>query len=320
MTPKEFRGYQVPLDQCNRILQKASLAEAHSVCRFPRGEVSACFALELADESRVVLKVQIRTSAPQLLFAEREACALLCAAGVPVPEVLRVDVSEEVLPHGYSLLTWLPGQDVVDALPGLEPADRRQVVRSLGRRLAQVHAVRRPAADASVLPWRRTIDKWAAERECEFRKLVREHRLRGFIPRCVLDRAEAAWEKWHQYLGHGHLCLLHGDGNLANAKVCCSRPEVTGIFDFDQTDVGEAEFDFAPMETWRLEGWEEHLRAEFHAGYREQLPFAPGHGDRVRAYTLLRDLRIVLAYQGPNRPPYGAGSSTETIQRLIGEA
>ena len=216
MTPEELRSYRVSLEDCNRILHSALLPEARAVCRCPRGLVSACFVLELTDGSRVVLKVQIRKSDTLLLFREREACALLRTAGVPVPEVLRVDVSRGLLPYCYSLLTWLPGEDVVEALPGLQPAGWRPIVRSLGRILARVHTVTKPATNASVLPWGRSVDQWVAERDFEFHELVQQHRRQCFIPGDVLNEVDAAWRKWHQWLGRGHFCLLHGHGNFAN--------------------------------------------------------------------------------------------------------
>jgi len=253
MTKEELRAYQVPKEKLDRILLHCSLPKALYSCRIPVGEASALFLLVLPQGNRAVLRVW--NVCDSRARADGEACTLLHSAGLPVPMLLApVDTSRKLLEHAYSLLSWLPGEDAWRAFGRFGPADQRRMIRSLGRRLAQVHTLTIPSADTSVLPWGRPTHEWAAEREYEFQQLVRQHRTRCLIPGKVMDETEAAWEKWRQWLGHGHFCLLHGDANLANAKVSFPEPEISGLFDFDQTDIGEAERDFAPMETWRLKG------------------------------------------------------------------
>ncbi len=314
-----FWEYRVSPEECNRILNRAGLPPAVAIARIPRGEVNAVFDVSLVDGRRVIFKVQIRPGRPaEHLLREREACDLLRrATRVPVPEVLAVDVSREVLPYRYSLLTFLEGADAVDALGTLTLEDQRLVARSLGRRLAEVHGVTASAWPEPALPWRRSRAEWTAMVEEQFRDVVRKHRRRGFVPRPVLEQAEALWEEVRPRLGRGHFGLLHGDGHLANAKMSASTREIGGLFDFDQTDVGEAEFDLAPMETWRLDGWEECLREEFYDGYQGARPLAPGHEARVRGYTLLRYLRTLWAYQGPVQHEHGGGVNAEAVARLV---
>jgi len=312
-----FNEYRVSQDACNRILRRAGLPPAARVERVPRGEVNAVFEVVLADDRRVMLKVQIRPGRPvDHLVREQEMCRLLvCQSRLRVPEVLTVDSAQDLLPHNYSLLSHLPGVDAADVLSELAVEEQRSLFRALGQILAGIHAVPvRPVPAHSALPLSRSSCEWDGLQEHAFRVTMERHRAYGFLPEWQLREAEAAWARTASLRDVPRLSLLHGDFQPANIKVDPSCSAVLGVYDFDQADVGRPEHDLSALELWVAEDRED-LREQFHDGYSEVLPLVSDFTERVRAYALLRGLQLILAYQGPVRWKLG-GATPEMIARL----
>jgi len=313
-----FRDYSVSLDECAAILRRASLPGARAVRRIPRGEVNCLFDVELVDGRRVVLKVQVRGPRPEALHREREACSLLAKAGIRGPSVIDTNTSRDLIPSNYSLLSYVPGLDGDAALKEFSSAEQAEVFRWLGRTLGRIHAID-VAGEPTVcaLPAGRPAAEWAAMQSRRFEAAHMRHKQHGYLPGRILDDARAFWAERRSLLGRGRrLCLLHGDYQVWNVKLAPPAREIAGVLDLDQVDVGEPEFDFAALECGLL-STRADLREAFRAGYSEI-----GAGDevseaRAQAYTLLRHLELMLAYQGPVRYPDGAVSDAGAIARLI---
>jgi aminoglycoside phosphotransferase (APT) family kinase protein len=309
-----FREYQVSVEECNRALSHAGLPPATVVTRIPRGEVNAVFTVTLADERRVILKVQLRPGRPAAhLLREREACdRLRRVTRIPVPEVLALDTTRELLPYGYSVLSYLEGEDAADVFPRLGSEGQRRLFRALGGTLAEIHAVPLPEEETA-LPVRRSAEEWDEAQERAFETAVAWHAGRVFLPAWLLREAEARWAEGTA--GGPELCLLHGDFQPSNVRVS-RRHFITGVCDFDQTDIGRAEFDLAALEMWLPEGRAD-LREAMYEGYAEVRPVTPALQEGVQRNMLLRHLQSMVAYEGPVRGPHGGGSSAEAIARAV---
>ncbi len=134
------------------------------------GFYNAAYQIELDDGRRCVLKVAppdtLRVLRYERDIMAAEAAALRLAAAhtaMPVPEVYALDTSRRVLPSPYMLMAFLPGQPLHRLRPALGPEAQATIDQTLGRSMAQLHAIGGaafgPLAHPSPpgLPWRQVF-------------------------------------------------------------------------------------------------------------------------------------------------------------------
>lgn len=113
--------------------------------RLIAGDENEVYRVRLASERVVYVRIS-RPGMPEHK-ARWEAWAIEKArsGGVPVPEVLAVETigpDEDLRPA--MVMEEVPGSKLAEVLPVLSSAQRREVMRDLGRVLAKVHSVRTP--------------------------------------------------------------------------------------------------------------------------------------------------------------------------------
>lgn len=145
----------MPLSQPKRDLTPAHLAtlldglSPTAVTPVDAGTYNTLHTATLADGRRVVVKIPPDPSAPCLRYergilrGEVDFYRHAATVGVPVPEVIRVDLDGTALPGGYLVMSEIPGVSWDRAeLPG---ADRARLRRELGGHVAALHTVTGPA-------------------------------------------------------------------------------------------------------------------------------------------------------------------------------
>lgn len=140
----------------------------------------------------------------------------------------------------WLLMSQLQGTRLVDAWPGLAPADRDRLADSLGAALASLHAI-------DIAPLRGLPPDWASFVDGQRASAVERQRAHGLDPHW-LAQVEPFLERWapppgapaavlHTEVMREHLLVAPGDDG----------PRLSGLFDFEPAMLGAPEYDFASV-------------------------------------------------------------------------
>lgn len=169
------------------------------------------------------------------------------AAGVPIPEPIRMNVTEEV----QSFFRWCDGEDAEGIVPTLPKVQQYQFGWQSGAYLRQIHAFPAPA---TVVPWEekfsRKIDrKIAVYQDCPL----------SFVG----DEAILQYISFSRHLIEGRpQTFQHGDFHTGNMVI--SAEGTLSIIDFDRFDFGDP--------------WEEFNRIVFTAALSPEFASGQLHG------------------------------------------
>lgn len=125
------------------LAERVTSAEVADVRRVVRGYDNEVYAVDLAGGTTVYPRIR----RPGAHGAYREGWAMdrARAAGIPVPEVLAIEVLDTDEGERQAMVVAAaPGRYLEDVLPGLARADRVACMTDLGRTLARLHEVSTP--------------------------------------------------------------------------------------------------------------------------------------------------------------------------------
>lgn len=298
MDVAQFQAFTVPLATIARFCRAHDVAPPVSAERIRKGEVSASFALDLADGARAVLKVYCRSRDPSWLMREAASIEYLRQYGeVPVPGWSRLDVSGEVIGYPCLLMAHIGGVDADEIGPG-EPFREVLLMRHCGAALAALHRTPldhcREVTERGVYP----AEAWVERTESHFATAVAKLRRQGWLDEALLNAAEEGWQRGLRSLRAPYEPVFtHRDYQLWNLRVDPDRLEVLGLLDFDAAGLGPAESDVRDLELnlFLQRPW---LRREFWLGYGKPAPVGV-EADRLRQSALVRALSLLAAYWGP---------------------
>ena len=217
-----------------------------------------------------------RASGNAGLEAEAQLIHLAGAAGVPVPEVLRVLQPGDGLGSGF-VMQRLPGETLGRRIAA---AERPQLARQCGEALARIHAV-----PVDQLPPLR-----ASQPRAEVEHLRQWHDRHGSV-RPVFQLA-LRWLAEHAP-ADGPVALVHGDFRNGNLMVDLAAPggapggALIGVLDWELAHLGDPTADLGWMcvNSWRYGQWQRTVGG---FGTLDQLiegyTAAGGHADRARIH------------------------------------
>jgi len=300
MTPGQFRTFEVALEVAATLCREHGLPEPLRVARLAKGEVSAVFALDLADGQGAVLKVYLRNQEPRVLVAEDEVLGHLRRhSALPVPAWSTLNLNGGKLGWPYALHQRLPGIDADTLLTRLDLPESARLLRRCGEMLSRLHRV---SLSGSGLK-RAGIDgeaSWAETQDAEFDLAVERLADQGWMDARLLERARQVWAVGHEIR---HLpfdpVLCHGDYQLWNILVDPATLCPTGLLDLGQAYRGPAAVDFRDMEL-NLFGNSPRLRSAFMQGYGWD-DIDERERERLRQAALCRALALMSAYWGPTK-------------------
>ena len=216
---------------------------------------------------------------PSRYHGEARAYERLRALGLPVPEIIALEVSRSLVPLPYILMTRLPGTPAT--FLGTEMPSG--VAIQTGEFLAQIHGVIMDSfgwlSNLDVNPMSSAVELTGS---MFYWHLEEAYRNRA-IDSAVRARLVEVWERVKPYVAQVRQPhLIHRDFQFDNILVNDGR--VTGIIDFEWGAAGDAAWDFMVEDRWEKQcpGSVKYI----YEGYQAMRPL-PAHLPILKPFYLL---------------------------------
>jgi aminoglycoside phosphotransferase (APT) family kinase protein len=210
---------------------------------------------------------------PSRYEGEIRAYEHLRALDIPVPDIITLDASCQLVPLPYMLMTRLPGTPAAFVWSEMTPDQHMAVATRAGEILAQIHSVILASfgwlSDLKVNPMASAVDLTGS---MFYWHLEEAYRNRSFDA-AVRARLVEVWERVKPYVAQVRQPhLIHRDFQFENILVENGR--VTGIIDFEWGAAGDAAWDFMVEDRWEKQcpGSVKYI----YAGYQSMRPL-PTH-------------------------------------------
>jgi aminoglycoside phosphotransferase (APT) family kinase protein len=265
------------------IWHEQGLSDPQTIEQPARGSINPCF---IVDDAYVIRFTTLTEKGGTHFESERIAYDTLRNSGVPVPQVVALDVSLEIAPYAYLITSKLPGTPIIDSWSSLNNNQRQQVAQEAGHYLAQIHT-----HSFQRFGKLRSLDfaTWYAYVADFFGRYARQAVTLGGITsndhlrlELVLKRHKSALEA----MKTGK--LVHSDYHFENILQQDGR--ITGIIDFEWAYSGDPLADLVVDEKWEsmCPGSGLHV----YMGYDLKLD-ANAH-IRLKIYKLLAELETLV--------------------------
>ncbi len=292
------------------------------------GQSNPTYFLDHADRRLVLRKKPAGAILPGAHAVEREYRVLkaLAPTDVPVPRPVLLCEDDTIIGTPFYLMERVEGRVFSDcALPGLAPAERRDIYLGLADALARLHAVK--PGDVGLADFgkpgnyfERQVARWSGQLQESQGAPIPE-----------LTRV-AAWLDENMPPDDGQVTIAHGDFRLGNMLYHTREPRVIAILDWELSTLGHplADLGFCCM-TWRSTP-EEYggirgldlaalgipTEAEFVARYMSHgvvdAPLRPFHV----AFALFRFAVIFVGIADRARAGTAAAQDAERLEPLAG--
>lgn len=267
-----------PESYIKEIWNAEELGTVTSVKPLGAGTVNAAF---LVNDVAVV-RFNTRDSEDQKFKREVESYRLLRETDIPAPEVLAYSLTKEAAPWHYIVLSKLPGRTVSTDWPNLSESEQAMVSHNAGKLLALSHnsitlnhfGDHLPESDNSFLTWMEYLQwyiqyHWALCSEL------------GIYNEAILDRLYRLLEDNRELIESvTQSTLIHGDYQQSN--LLHTNGEITGVFDYEWSLVGDPEMDFRDIGS--LEVLCPGSRDYFFEGYQSVRQFSQDFDKKQKIY------------------------------------
>lgn len=223
--------------------------------------------------------------------SEALAYRYLCDSGVPVPEVVALDRSKELIPYEYLITTRLEGTPVIDSWSSLSAQQREQVACEAGRYLAVIHSHTfdrfgklRDLASGGFICWY----DYSAD---YFHRYARQALDLGIIDISLRDRMQEILDQYRPLwdaVTKGS--LVHSDYHFEN--ILQHKGAVSGIIDFEWSYPGDPTIDLVVEDLW--EQMCPGSKPFVYAGYTSLSQLDPNHDLKMALYKLYTYLEFLV--------------------------
>lgn len=244
-----------------------------------------------------VLRVNILDPQFAKFRNEQRAYDLLIGGALPVPHIVALDESRQVIPYDYLVMTRLPGVNLAESWRSLDPARVSSHAHEAGRWLARLHGTTltgfgplRCLADRPFRTWRDYFHDYVG-------RYMMQARERDLLDDRLSAHLVAALQNARDLLdGVTVGVLVHSDYHYEN--ILQDAGMLSGLLDFEWALSGDPSFDFVtgPVREVMIPGSEAH----FVAGYTSIRALDTAHPRRVALYRLFLHLETAVtdAMQG----------------------
>ena len=269
-----------------KILDKYSLGKLNSFYRHERGITGTVFDVN----DKFIIKIQ--SDASDQVRSERNAfiCTLLTKHEIPAPELVALDVSKEIMPEKYVIMTKLKGENLKEFWQDWPKEAQKEIFFEYGRLMARFHQIKMAHFGDPVDP-NHQFDNW---RDCV---LTRYQRYANYLQKNKVVPMETLGVIDKFFSANDDLLkinvepvLTHNDFQSKNLKFL--NGELIGIFDFDECLMAHNELDFTktclPFKKEKV--WlDEIIRGYLSLGsISEEFPL------RIKLYTLKFCLKVLM--------------------------
>jgi len=150
---------------------------------------------------------------------------------VPVPEILALEESGELLPAAFMVCRWVPGETLARAWLTAGPRQRSWLLGQLAEMLRGLHEVPFPACGDLPGGELRPAESWGSYLDARLRRRLGIVRALPGAPLGLLDAVERFHRSAGAALAAGAARLVHRDLHFGNILVEGDR--ITGLLDFE---------------------------------------------------------------------------------------
>lgn len=285
-------------DFIQRVFEAHDLGPVESVRVPERGSVNG---VAIINEALVLRAADSHYAYPTPRYLnEAEAYRVLARRGVPVPEVVLLDTSREIIDRDLLITTLLPGTPLIDAWEPFDEETRSRAAADAGRLLAGIHGVGQMAFGKLHGPHFTTWSEFVID------MLGREMMIcleAGVLDMVTAYRVQAAFEAHATRLDQVvSPALLHSDYNTENLLVD-EEGRITGVLDMEWCLAGDPAWDF--QIDYRWEATCPGMLMPFYAGYHNQRPRFPIDTNRARLYRVILQLESLTDFSGAEQAAAG---------------
>ncbi len=234
------------------------------------------------------------------MLAESAVMRVLRDRGIPVPQVLAVDVSMNEVPFRYQILEWRP-ESCLNVFYQDGTLDTARVAYQLGEHLATIHSVSRPGfgfVDTDVLTEDGQIRGIDTSHSAYFLRNLDVHlgylRDHGLLEAAVAQQIEDRLVAMAPLTELAEGGIVHRDIAFWNVLGDCDR--ITSIIDWDDVVIGDPADDFGILNCFYSADLIGHVKD----GYRSVRALPKQLDTRMHLYTLRNMLwkAMVRHYMG----------------------
>lgn len=251
-----------------------------------------------------LLRIQLEQSETLSFQNEAGACQILKPSGIPLPDILLVDTSKEVIPESYIISTRLHGQTIADNWASLSGTQKQSLTYLAGKQLALIHSYTLPKfaplsvyLDQAALP-DSGFPNWYRYVQHLFKLQARRALNLNLIERNTIGRMKRVLDRLRPNLeAVSTPTLLHGDYHFGNILQIDGR--ISGIINWEYAIAGDSAFDFVKIEQVP-ESCADSLN-QFYHGYQSIRPLDRQHREKLDFYRLLEYLGSISQSHQQNR-------------------
>ncbi|WP_138515263.1 phosphotransferase family protein [Rhodoferax bucti] len=181
---------------------------------------------------------------PSAHAIEREYAVMqgLAESEVPVPAMLCLCEDESVIGRAFYVMEYKQGRVLWDqSLPGMTPAERRNIYLEMNRVIAALHTVR--FADKGLAGYgkpgnyfERQISRWSKQYTASVTEAIPEmDQLMAWLPANIPAMAR----------DDSMVSIVHGDYRLDNLMFAADAPRITAVLDWELSTLGHPLADFS---------------------------------------------------------------------------
>lgn len=272
-------------------------------------------------------------------YKEEIVYKLLMEQGLPVPKIIKVDTSQNIIPFDISISSRLPGESMSEKYNFINFSQKLSVYRELGEIVAKIHNITFDQfgdvknnqgtiqageaweiTESSALLNQGPFTTWE-----EMHTELVEARVQYFkgTPFNSLTHDIREYFKTHNHFINYKIIprLLHMD--LHRKNIFMNHGHISGIIDVEESIIGHNEYDLMRIHLAHFEENNgEHLKKAFLEGYTKIIPLDKGYESRQNFYKLSRTLvhikcLILKKEQYSNNLKEDINEAKELVYKLI---
>ncbi|MBM3232488.1 aminoglycoside phosphotransferase family protein [Candidatus Pacearchaeota archaeon] len=226
-----------------KIFEKYKLDKIKKITYSKSGAVNPCLFIN----DNYVMRVNVRD--PQLLKFQKEKIAydLLKDTIVPVPKIIVLDESKEIIPYTYMIMTRIIGKELEKNWKNISEKQRIKIAYKFGHLLAEIHKIKFSKfgdftgnKSRNFKYWDQYLINGIKERllKCKNLKIYEDKLIKKIIS--LFESEKYLFRKVNESV------LVHNDYFFDNLIYYKNNP--SGVIDFEWAIAGDSEFDLKNLD------------------------------------------------------------------------